>query len=114
MTAETAPGQAGAVPGQAGAARGPAEPGAAGNGQPPGFSDRMVRYGIWFAVAARCLGDRRVQASIVTGAIGTYALASVFKNNQARPMRRMVRWYNTRSRLHNAQTPHGAPRPAQP
>ncbi|HET9968980.1 MAG TPA: hypothetical protein VFQ68_12165, partial [Streptosporangiaceae bacterium] len=85
MTAETVPGQARTATGPAelGAARDPAEPGAAGKGQPPGFPDRMVRYGIWIAVAARCLGDRRVQASIVTGAIGTYALASAFKNNQA-------------------------------
>jgi hypothetical protein len=107
MTAETSPGQARA-------ARGPAEPGAAGKGQPPGFPDRMVRYGIWIAVAARCLGDRRVQAGVITGAIGTYALASVLKNNQAQPMRRMVRWYNRRSRLHNAKMLHGAQRPVQP
>jgi hypothetical protein len=107
MTAETSPDQARA-------ARGPAEPGAAGKGQPPGFPDRMVRYGIWIAVAARCLGDRRVQAGVITGAIGTYALASVLKNNQAQPMRRMVRWYNRRSRLHNAKMLHGAQRPVQP
>ena len=87
MTAETASGQAGVT-------RGPAGPGAAGKGQPPSLSDRTARYGIWLAVAARCLGDRRFQASVIAGAIGTYALANLIKNNQARPMRRAVRWYN--------------------
>ncbi len=78
MTAETAPGQAGA----------------AGKGQPLSRSDRMARYGIWLAVVIRILGDRRFQASVITGVIGLYALASVIKSNQARPVRRAFHWYN--------------------
>jgi hypothetical protein len=84
MTAETAPGQARATPG------GPAEPGQA---QRPGLPQRMVSYGIWFAVGTRILGDRRFQATVITGAIGAYALANLLKNNQARPARRVAGWY---------------------
>ncbi len=84
MTAETAPGQAGATPG------GPAEPGPT---QRPGLPQRMVNYGIWLAVGTRMLGDRRFQATVITGAIGAYALASLLKNNQARPVRRVGGWY---------------------
>jgi hypothetical protein len=99
MTAETAPGQART-------ARGPAGPGTAGNGQPPGLSDRTVRYGIWLAVAIRILGDRRFQATVITGAIGMYALASLMKKNQARAMRRAIRWYNREAnRLTSRQGP---------
>jgi hypothetical protein len=99
MTAEKAPGQAGAT-------RGPAGPGAAGKGQPPSVSDRTVRYGIWVAVVIRILGDRRFQATVITGAIGMYALASLIKNNQAQPMRRVIRWYNREAnRLTSRQDP---------
>ncbi len=87
MTAQTAPGQARAMTGD------PAEPGPTRQAR-PSLPDRLVRYGIWLAVVTRCLGDRRFQASVVTGAIGAYALASVIKNNQARPMRRAIHWYN--------------------
>jgi hypothetical protein len=90
MTAETAPGPAGAT-------GGPAGPGAAGKGRPPSRSDRMVRYGVWLAVVIRILGDRRFQASVITGVIGMYALASVTKSNQARPVRRAFHWYNQRT-----------------
>lgn len=90
MTAETAPGQAGS-------ARGPAGPGAAGKGRPPSRSDRMVRYGVWLAVVIRILGDRRFQASVITGVIGAYALVSVIKSNQARPVRRALHWYNRKT-----------------
>jgi hypothetical protein len=54
----------------------------------------MIRYGIWLAVAARGLGDRRFQASVITRVLGAYALASVIKDNQARPVRRTIAWYN--------------------
>src|ERR1041385_8636870 len=95
MTAETASGQAG--------------PGAAETGQPPSLSDRAVRYGIWLAVVIRILGDRRFQASVITGAIGMNALASGIKTNQARPRRRAIRWYSREAnRLkshHGARTP---------
>jgi len=85
MTAKIAPGLAGVTP------AGPAEPGPAR----PGFLDRMARYGIWVAVIARIvLHDRRFQATVITGVIGAYALGSVTKNNQARPVRRVVAWYN--------------------
>ena len=92
MTAETASGRAG--------------PGAAGKGQPPSLSDRTVRYGIWLAVVIRILGDRRFQASVITGAIGMYALASLAKNNQERQMRRVIRWYSREaSHLKSRQNP---------
>jgi hypothetical protein len=58
----------------------------------------MVRNGVWLAVIIRLLGDRRFQASVITGAIGMYALASAFKNNQARPLRRAVHWYKHEAR----------------
>lgn len=93
MMAETAPVQAGTTSGEAGAAGGPAGPGAAGNGQPAGRGDRMVRYAVWVAVTVRVLGGRHFQARVITGAIGIYALASVFKNNRAQPVRRALRWY---------------------
>ena len=83
MTAETAPGQAWATPGDS------VEPGPTR----PGLPQRMVRYGIWLAVVMRILGDRRFQATVITGAIGAYALASLLKNNQARPVRRAGDWY---------------------
>jgi hypothetical protein len=67
MTAETAPSPAWATPGD------PAEPGPA---RRPSLPQRMVRYGIWLAVATRILGDRRFQATVITGAFGAYALAS--------------------------------------
>ena len=70
-------------------AGGPAEPGLARRSG----SERLVRYGVWVAVVVRTLGDRRFQARVITGALGTYALASLIKNNQARPMRRVGAWY---------------------
>ena len=90
MTAETAPGPAGP-------ARGPAGLGEAENGRPSTRSDRMVRKGVWLAVIIRLLGDRRFQAGVITGAIGLYALASVIKSNQARPLRRAFHWYNRKT-----------------
>jgi hypothetical protein len=53
----------------------------------------MVRYGILLAVVTHILGDRRFQATVITGAFGAYALASLIKNNQARPVRRAAAWY---------------------
>ena len=57
----------------------------------------MVRYGVWLAVVIRILGDRRFQASVITGVIGVYALVSVIKSNQARPVRRALHWYNRKT-----------------
>jgi hypothetical protein len=87
MTVKTALGEAAVTPG------GPAESGSArqaGRPSPPG---RMVKYGIWLAVVTRALGDRRFQAGVITRAIGAYALVSLIKNNQARPVRRAAHWY---------------------
>jgi hypothetical protein len=59
----------------------------------PSLLQRIVRYGIWLAVMTRILGDRRFQATVITGALGACALASSIKNNEARPVRRVARWY---------------------
>ena len=105
MTVRTAPGQASAVPG------GPAEPGPAR----PSLPDRMARYGIWLAVITRILlYDRRFQATVITGVIGTYALASVTKNNQARPVRRAVAWYNVQGEVHGMKALHRGRRALKP
>ena len=70
----------------------------------PGLPDRMARYGVWVAVLAHIvLRDRRFQASVITGAIGAYALGNVAKNNQARPMRRAIAWYDVQSQAHDVK-----------
>jgi hypothetical protein len=84
MAAETAPGQARATPGD------PAEPGPT---RQPSLTQRIVRYGIWLVVMTRILGDRRFLATVITGALGACALASLIKNNEARPLRRAAGWY---------------------
>ena len=104
MTAQTAPGRAGATTG------GPAGPGSARQARPPSLPDRVARYGIWVAVAARSLGDRRFQARVVTGAIGAYALASLIRNNEARPVRRAAAWYERFGDARDIQKPHRTPR----
>jgi hypothetical protein len=97
MTANTTPGQAGASPGP------PAEPGPA----QPGLPDRVARYGVWGAVITHILlRDRRFHVSVITGAIGSYALGSVFKSNQARPLRRATAWYNLRGQIHDIEERH--------
>jgi hypothetical protein len=55
----------------------------------------MVKYGIWLAVLTRALGDRRFQAAVITRVIGAYALGSLIKNNQPRPVRRAAHWYSS-------------------
>jgi hypothetical protein len=101
MTAETSPGQAGGTPG------GLAEPGPAR----PSLPDRMARYGTWVAVITHILlHDRRFQATVITGVIGTYALASVTKNNQARPVRRAAAWYNAQAQVHDMKVLHSGRR----
>ena len=105
MTAETAPGQARGTPG------GLAEPGPAR----PSFPDRMATYGIWLAVITHILlHDRRLQATVITGVIGTYALASAIKNNQARPVRRAVAWYNVQGEVHGMEVLHRGRRALKP
>ena len=87
MTVKTALGEARVMPG------GPAESGSARQAGRPIIPDRIVRYGIWLAVVTRGLGDRRFQAGVITRAIGAYALGSLIKNNQLRPVRRAAHWY---------------------
>ena len=94
MTTETAPGLAEVMPG------GPAKPGPAR----PSLPDRMARYGIWVAVITHIvLHDRRFHATVITGVIGAYALGSVTKNNQARPVRRAIAWYDVQSQAHDVK-----------
>ena len=105
MTAETAPGQALGTPG------GLAEPGLTRASLP----DRMARHGIWLAVITRILlRDRRFHTTVITGVIGTYALASVTKNNQAQPVRRAVAWYNAQGQVHVMKVLHRGRRALKP
>jgi hypothetical protein len=108
MTAQTAAGQAGTTTGS------PAGPGPAREARQPGLPDRVLRYGIWLAVVTRSLGDRRFQASVITGAIGAYALASLIKNNQARPVRRAIHWYNMEGQIRNEKELHHPRQAVQP
>lgn len=92
MTAERAPSPA------RGSSGGPARPAR------PSFPDRMTRYGIWMAVIGHMvLRDRRFHASVITGAIGSFALGSLTKNNQARPLRRATAWYNVQGQIHDIE-----------
>ena len=108
MTAKTAPGQAGATSG------GLAGPGRPREPRQPSRLDGMVKYGVWLAVVTRCLGDRGFQATVITGAIGAYALASLLKNNQARPVRRVAHYYNVRGEVRNIEALHRARQAAKP
>ena len=63
------------------------------------FGDReplvFDRLGIVLAaVVHMLLHDRQFHVTVITGVIGTYALASLIKNNEARPVRRAIHWYN--------------------
>jgi hypothetical protein len=49
------------------------------------------------------LHDRRFQATVITGVLGAYALGSVTKNNQVRPVRRVVAWYNVQGQAHDVK-----------
>jgi hypothetical protein len=100
MAVKTASGVARTIPG------GPAESGSARRAGWPSPPDRMVKYGIWLAVVTRALGDRRFQAGVITRVIGAYALGSLIKNNQARPVRRAAHWYTglgDSKKLHRAR-----------
>ena len=105
MTVKTSLDEARVTPG------GPAEFGSARQAGLPIPPDRMVRYGILLAVVTRGLGDRRFQAGVITRVIGAYALGSLIKNNQARPVRRAAHWYarlgarNKRDRARQALEP---------
>ena len=95
MMAQAEGGQAGAWPGG---------PPGRGRGSSP---NRMTRFGVWVAVIVHIvLRDRRFQASVITGVIGAFALASVTKNNQARPLRRVSAWYNVQGQGHDMEVLH--------
>jgi hypothetical protein len=54
----------------------------------------MVGWGIVLAaVPYMLLRDHRFQVAVITGALGTAALASLLKNNESRPVRRAASWY---------------------
>jgi hypothetical protein len=56
---------------------------------------QRITYGILLAAVVHVLlRDRRFHVAVITRAIGAVALASLIKNNQARPVRRAVHWYN--------------------
>ena len=59
----------------------------------PGFRQRMVRYWIMLATVTHVLRDRRLQAKVITRAIGAVALAQLGRDNEARPVRRAAGWY---------------------
>jgi hypothetical protein len=59
-----------------------------------GADQPTVRYCILLAAVAHVLlRDHRFHARVITRAIGAVALASLVKNNQARPVRRAAHWY---------------------
>jgi len=43
-----------------------------------------------------------------------YALFSAIKNNQARPVRRVVHWYNVQGEIHDMKVLHEARRAVKP
>jgi hypothetical protein len=108
MTAKTTPGQAMATTGR------PAEAGPARQARQPSSVDRILRYGIWLAIAARGLGDHRFQTNVITRILGAYALVSVIKDNEARPVRRTLDWYMRVGDPHNIKTLHEARQTLQP
>jgi hypothetical protein len=72
-----------------------------------GDYQQMVRYGVVLAVVVHLLlHDRRFHVAVITGAIGAVALADLIKNNQARPVRRVVHWYNKVGASHELARGH--------
>ena len=64
----------------------------------------IIDSSIWVAVITHIvLHDRRFHATVITGVIGAYALGSVTKNNQARPVRRAIAWYDVQSQAHDVK-----------
>jgi len=54
-----------------------------------------ITYGVLVAAVAHVLlRDSRFHATVITRAIAAVALASLVKNNKARPVRRTVSWYD--------------------
>lgn len=87
-----------------------AEAGLAPRRSVPHRMDRWTRSSIWLAIVANMLGDRRFHARVVTGVIGACAAASLLKNNQARPVRRAITWYNVRSQIQDVKVVQQAAR----
>jgi hypothetical protein len=57
-------------------------------------AQRMVGWGIVLAaVPYTLLRDHRFHVAAITGILGAWALASLIKNNEARPVRRAASWY---------------------
>jgi hypothetical protein len=76
-------------------------------------SDDPVR--VWVAVIGHMiLRDRRFHASVITGAIGSFALGSLTKDNQARPVRRVTAWYNVQGQVHDMEVLHRGRRALKP
>lgn len=59
----------------------------------------LTRYGVWLVVMSNLPGERRFQVGLITKVVGALAVASLLKNNQARPVRRAINWYNVRSQV---------------
>jgi hypothetical protein len=76
MTAETAPGRA-------------------RRARRDGFGERMIRRGVWWAVALHILRDRRFQEKVITGVIAAVALAQLGRANNPRPVRRAIARYSS-------------------
>ena len=57
-------------------------------------AQRMVGWGIVLAaVPYTVLRDHRFHVAVITGVLGTLALADLIKTNEARPVRRAASWY---------------------
>jgi len=54
------------------------------------------------------------EPGVITRAIGAFALASLIKNNQARPVRRVVHWYNVRGEIPDMKVLHHARQAVKP
>jgi hypothetical protein len=66
----------------------------------------MVTYVVWLLIAVRGLGDHRFLTNVITRIIGAYALVSVLKDNEARPVRRTLDWYMRAGDPHHIKTLH--------
>lgn len=66
------------------------------------FSQRMdhwTRQVVWLMIVAKMPGERRFQTGVITGVIGALALSTLAKDNQARPVRRAIAWYNVHGQI---------------
>jgi hypothetical protein len=66
------------------------------------FSQRMdhwTRQVVWLMIVAKMPSERRFQTGVITGVIGALALSTLAKDNQARPVRRALAWYNVHGQI---------------